>query len=235
MWHAASLELNDDGWPRNQGVSVGSIPLRETHPSDGRRIIESALVDEISITSTPTIGGAWLLAPTADRTSPGRQRIPSASATATPRKNLIRRNCGETSESESTKPVRKREPPAPPPACGWGYHHRQRRRQLEPLVRAGALNCARCGRRIQPHDQWQLDLSDNRDGYVGASHASCNARAGAHKANRNRHRGLLVTRIWSRRWTDVAESGTVVHLANQSADYYDGDNWRAVSTRELAL
>jgi hypothetical protein len=27
-WHAAILELNDDGWPRNQGVSIGSIPLR---------------------------------------------------------------------------------------------------------------------------------------------------------------------------------------------------------------
>jgi hypothetical protein len=58
MWHAALLQLNNDGWPRNQGVSVGSIPLSERHLSDGRRIIEQALVDEISITSTPAIPGA---------------------------------------------------------------------------------------------------------------------------------------------------------------------------------
>jgi phage head maturation protease len=93
-WHAAILELNDDGWPRHQGVSIGYAPIREAHLSDGRRIIEQAIVDEISITSAPAIPGARLLPPTTERTTPGRQRIPSASATATPR-NLIRRNCGE--------------------------------------------------------------------------------------------------------------------------------------------
>jgi hypothetical protein len=129
----------------------------------------------------------------------------------------------------------KRKPPGATTRGGWGHLHQQRRRQLEPLVRSGALNCARCGQRIQRHEQWQLGHSDNRDGYLGASHASCNARAGAHKANRNRHHGLPVTHNWSRRWIDNPDPGTVVHLGNQNADYYDGDEWRTVSTRDLAL
>ena len=33
----------------------------------------------------------------------------------------------------------------------------------------------------------------------------------------------------------VAEAGTVIQLGNQNADYYDGDEWRTVSTRDLAL
>jgi hypothetical protein len=59
--------------------------------------------------------------------------------------------------------------------------------------------------------------------------------AQAHKANRNRQHGLPVTRIWSRRWYDDADAGTVVHLGNQHADYFDGHEWRTVSKRELAL
>jgi phage head maturation protease len=93
-WHAAILELNDDGWPSHQGVSIGSVPVRETTLLSGERIIEEALVDEISITTAPAIPGARLLTPTTERTTPGRQRIPSASATATPR-TLIRRDCGQ--------------------------------------------------------------------------------------------------------------------------------------------
>jgi hypothetical protein len=76
---------------------------------------------------------------------------------------------------------------------GWGHMHQQRRRQLEPLVRAGAINCARCGRRIEPHQAWAIDHHDDRRlGYLGPSHATCNAIAAANKANRNRH-GLPVT------------------------------------------
>jgi hypothetical protein len=103
------------------------------------------------------------------------------------------------------------------------------------MVRTGAVNCARCGKPIQPQDQWQLDHSDDRNGYLGASHASCNARAGAHKANRNRRNGLPATRVWSQRWHDNPDPGTYIRLDDQTVDYYDGDEWRTVSTRELAL
>ena len=88
-WHAAVLELDDDDWPRNQGVSIGSIPLRETTLLDGRRIIEQAIVDEVTLTTAPAIPGARLLSPAA-RTNPGRTATPSGQAPRT----LIR-NCGE--------------------------------------------------------------------------------------------------------------------------------------------
>jgi hypothetical protein len=114
---------------------------------------------------------------------------------------------------------RKRKPPGATSRGGWGHLHQQRRRQLEPLVRTGEVNCAPCGRRIERHEQWALDHTDDRHGYLGASHASCSARAGAHKANRNRHHGLPVTHIWSRRWGDNPEPGTIIHLDDSTADY----------------
>lgn len=113
--------------------------------------------------------------------------------------------------------------------------HRQRRQQLEPLVRTGNATCARCGKPIQPHEPWHLDHNDTRTGYIGASHARCNLQAAAHKTNGNRHDGLPVTHNWSRRWIDNPDPGTVVHLGNQRADYYDGDQWWTVSTHDLAL
>jgi hypothetical protein len=42
----------------------------------------------------------------------------------------------------------KRKPPGATTGGGWGYLHKQRRQQLEPLVRSGAVNCARCGQPI---------------------------------------------------------------------------------------
>jgi hypothetical protein len=230
-WHAGIVELDDDEWPRDQRVSVGYAPIRETTLLDGRRILELAFVDEISLVNRNAIPGARLLAPTTERTTPARQRIPSASATATPR-TLIRRDCGQILQSDEHQARTQTQAPRSHHAGRLGTPHQQRRRQLEPLVRAGGLNCARCGRRIEAGQQWHLDHHDERNGYLGASHASCNASAGAHKANRN---GLPVTHIWSRRWTDMAEPGTIIHLDDQTADYYDGDEWRALSARELAL
>ena len=64
--------------------------------------------------------------------------------------------------------------------------HQRRRKQLEPLGRSGALNYARCGRRIQPNEPWALDHTDDRTGYLGASHATCNLQAAAHKTNGKR-------------------------------------------------
>jgi hypothetical protein len=127
----------------------------------------------------------------------------------------------------------RKRPPGYTSRNGWGHIHQQRRKQLEPLVRAGTVNCARCGKPIEPHEPWALDHNDDRTGYLGASHMRCNAAAGAHKTNR-RH-GLPVTRIVSQRWTDHPDTGTVIHRDNHTADYYDGHEWRTVKTRDLAL
>jgi hypothetical protein len=94
MWHAALLELDSDDWPRNQPVSIGFNPLFECMLLDGRCIVESAIVSELSITSTPAIPGATLLPPTADRATPGRRVTVPGQA---PRKTLIR-NFGEILE-----------------------------------------------------------------------------------------------------------------------------------------
>lgn len=70
-WHAALVELDSDGWPGHQSVSVGYTPIREAQLNDGRSILERAIVDELSITSKPAIAGARLRPPAATRTQPG--------------------------------------------------------------------------------------------------------------------------------------------------------------------
>ena len=58
---------------------------------------------------------------------------------------------------------------------GYGARHQRLRRQLEPLVRAGLVNCARCGERILPGASWDLGHDDvDRSRYRGAEHVRCN-------------------------------------------------------------
>jgi hypothetical protein len=40
------------------------------------------------------------------------------------------------------------------------------------------VKCARCQRLILPGQEWVLDHTDDRKGYLGPSHATCNNRAG---------------------------------------------------------
>lgn len=55
---------------------------------------------------------------------------------------------------------------------------------LAPLVAAGMTTCCRCLKRILPGESWDLDHNGARDGYLGASHSSCNRSAGAKVRNR---------------------------------------------------
>ena len=52
--------------------------------------------------------------------------------------------------------------------------HRLTRARLKPYADAGLLTCARCGETIRPGDKWDLDHSNDREVYLGASHAGCN-------------------------------------------------------------
>ena len=52
--------------------------------------------------------------------------------------------------------------------------HRRTRRQLAPVVNAGHARCSRCQLPIRPGEQWDLDHTDDRTGYLGPSHAVCN-------------------------------------------------------------
>jgi hypothetical protein len=71
--------------------------------------------------------------------------------------------------------------------------HKARRARLAADVNAGRMTCARCGQPIEPGQPWALDHRDDRKGYVGPSHQSCNAAAGAqrrHELRRANGRGV---------------------------------------------
>jgi hypothetical protein len=67
---------------------------------------------------------------------------------------------------------------------GYDRRHERLRERLKPAVEAGAKNCARCGQQILPGQEWALDHTDDRAGYLGPSHATCNNRAGGQAAHR---------------------------------------------------
>jgi hypothetical protein len=79
-------------------------------------------------------------------------------------------------------------------ARGYTNAHVARRRQLEPLVATGQTHCSRCGELIEPGQPWHLDHRDDRQGYLGPAHATCNLRAAAEKTNSKRKDHPL---IWS--------------------------------------
>jgi hypothetical protein len=66
----------------------------------------------------------------------------------------------------------------------YDAEHYRLRKQWEPEVDAGIVGCARCGIVIEPGTPWDLDHTDDRSGYLGPSHASCNRRAPSLKAKR---------------------------------------------------
>ena len=92
-------------------------------------------------------------------------------------------------------------------ARGYTNAHVARRRQLEPLVATGQVACCRCGQPIHPGQLWHLDHRDDRRGYLGPAHATCNLRAAAQKTNANRKHHPL---IWSRVWYEPIPSNVVL-------------------------
>jgi len=92
-------------------------------------------------------------------------------------------------------------------ARGYSDAHVARRRQLEPLVASGQVACCRCDQPIQPGQPWHLDHTDDRRGYLGPAHATCNLRAGAHKRNGTRKEPPL---FWSRVWYEPIPPNVVL-------------------------
>lgn len=80
---------------------------------------------------------------------------------------------------------------------GYGYSHQVLRRAL--LPGAYGTPCPRCGERMQPGQPLDLDHTEDRTGYRGMAHATCNRRAGAHKTNAQR-RGETAPPSTSRPW-----------------------------------
>ena len=53
--------------------------------------------------------------------------------------------------------------------------HQARRRELEAVVAAGLVHCARCGDQIEPGEAWDLGHDDfDRSRHSGPEHARCN-------------------------------------------------------------
>lgn len=67
---------------------------------------------------------------------------------------------------------------------GYDRSHDRLRRSWKPKVERCEVNCARCGRLILPSQNWHLDHSDDRSGYLGPSHEACNTSAGGKAAHR---------------------------------------------------
>lgn len=70
---------------------------------------------------------------------------------------------------------------------GYGWQHQKLRERWKPQVNALQVSCARCGQLIVPNpalkgDGWDLGHNEDRSGYQGPEHSSCNQVAGARNA-----------------------------------------------------
>lgn len=72
-------------------------------------------------------------------------------------------------------------------STAYGSQHQRTRDQWAPIVAGGTTVCSRfnqdpkCPGVIEPGTPWDLDHTDDGTAYLGPSHESCNARAGALK------------------------------------------------------
>ena len=80
-------------------------------------------------------------------------------------------------------------PPVTTDARGYGAAHQAKRARL--LAAAYGQPCTRCGRPMLPGQPLDLDHTDNRTGYRGFSHRSCNQQAGGRKGARRSAGGFL--------------------------------------------
>jgi hypothetical protein len=81
---------------------------------------------------------------------------------------------------------------------GYGAAHQRLRAQVAQVVEAGAAVCARCGGWIAAGEPWDLDHTEDRTGYLGASHRACN-RATSGRLKVRRQQGAarsVVSRVW---------------------------------------
>jgi hypothetical protein len=68
---------------------------------------------------------------------------------------------------------------------GYGTAHRELRKQWAIRISTGAVNCRRCGQRIDRDAAWDLGHTDDRTGYLGPEHQRCNRSAGGAASHRN--------------------------------------------------
>jgi hypothetical protein len=76
----------------------------------------------------------------------------------------------------------------------YGQTHQLQRRRIPPLVEAGLVNSARCGKRIKPGEKWDLGHVDGSGHtlYQAPEHRRCNRGTATHAYQRRRK----VSRPW---------------------------------------
>jgi hypothetical protein len=83
---------------------------------------------------------------------------------------------------------------------GYGAAHKAERDRWTARVDAGLVDCARCGQPIEPGRPWDLGHNDDRTGWTGPEHRTCNrvagARNGAAVSSALRGRGVQQSREW---------------------------------------
>ena len=94
-------------------------------------------------------------------------------------------------------------PKASTTARGYGTEHQKLRAKLLPT--AYGKPCVRCGKPMLQGQALHFDHTNDRTGYLGFSHASCNKRAGARKGaritnNRRARRQTASTTNTASRW-----------------------------------
>jgi hypothetical protein len=92
---------------------------------------------------------------------------------------------GQTRCPTHTRPERRRSPGATT-ARGYGTQHQAVRRELLPT--AVGSRCTRCGAVIRTGEAIDLDHADDRRGYLGWAHRSCNRRAAGRRGGAARSR-----------------------------------------------
>lgn len=80
-------------------------------------------------------------------------------------------------------------------ARGYGWAHQKARASWRPVVDAGGVVCARCGRPIAPGSPWDLGHTADRQAYTGPEHMRCNRQDGGRRGNRVRWAARRVTQL----------------------------------------
>jgi hypothetical protein len=80
---------------------------------------------------------------------------------------------------------------------GYGASHQALRDKYRPLVESGQAVCPRCTTPIAPDEPWDLGHTDDRTGYQGPEHRSCNRSAGGtNAANKINAQRAMTVRDW---------------------------------------
>ena len=82
-------------------------------------------------------------------------------------------------------------------ARGYGTRHQRERQRWAATVKTGQALCVFCEAPIPPDAPWDLDHTEDRTGWRGPAHRSCNRSAGGTKgAQATNERRAMTTREW---------------------------------------